>query len=174
VSNKTSKEHIKKLGTILVDFANAETTDEACIAYFRNIKTFLSFSPDFVERLEKVFPLKTSFYAPLNQIEFKLLNLISEKVRQIGSLDSQIGYIGYRLEDCNYKNNTLLLLQYHEEGGFCEGEPDFITTYDGPFPVPIDDIKDEIQNICHPDILGHIEELLDTDRQIHNKKMRFR
>ncbi len=164
MSNKTSKERVKKLGTILVDFANAKTTDEAFIAYFRNIKTFLSFSPDFVERIKKVFPLKSSFYALLNQTEFKLLNLISEKERKIRSLESQIGYIGYILEDCNYKNNTLLLLQYVS----CEGEPGY--DYDGPFIVPIDDIKDKIQNTCHPDVLGHIEELMETDRQIHNKK----
>jgi hypothetical protein len=44
-----SKETIRKHGQILVDFANAKDTNEACFEYFSNIQSFLDFSPKFLE-----------------------------------------------------------------------------------------------------------------------------
>jgi hypothetical protein len=40
---------------MVMDFINAETTDEACFTHFANIQDFLKFHPKFVEQAKGVF-----------------------------------------------------------------------------------------------------------------------
>jgi hypothetical protein len=47
------------LGQTILDFANAENTDEACFEHFENIQNIMKFSPNFQERAKKFYP----FYA---------------------------------------------------------------------------------------------------------------
>ncbi len=80
-----SKETIRKHGQILVDFANSENTDEACLSFFSNIQDFLSFSPGFDEHIKKVFPFLSPYTEPMNETEKKILELIlKEKKKKFG------------------------------------------------------------------------------------------
>lgn len=64
----------RRLGQLVVDFANAEDTVEPAHAYFENIQTVMGFSSDFADRAKAVFPSLRSFNS-LNKPKRKLLGL---------------------------------------------------------------------------------------------------
>ncbi len=81
--------------------------------------------------------------------------------------------LGYRFEGCDPKNKTLLLATVVYEGGIFEGEPDVTMTVDGPYPMTIDEIRDEMDDMegsLHPDVLRHINELMEVSQSIFNLK----
>ena len=55
-------ERERKKGQIVLDFINAETTDEACFNHFENVQELMDFSTDFAERLKEVYPLQVFKY----------------------------------------------------------------------------------------------------------------
>jgi len=56
MKSPTEKEIIKRYGQLIVDFTNAESTDEACFSFFEHIQKLLSFSPAFLKQIERIFP----------------------------------------------------------------------------------------------------------------------
>jgi hypothetical protein len=106
----------------------------------------------------------------MNETEKKLLDLILEEKKNIRSLDSQFEMLGYIFKGCDPKNKTLLLATYVCQGGIVEGEPDVTTTIEDPYPIPIDEIRDEIDDNLHPDVPRHINELMEVSQSIINLK----
>jgi hypothetical protein len=128
-----SKESIRAHGQILVDFANAENTDEACFAYFKNIQSSLGFSSKFDEQIKKNFPYMSSFSESMNEAEKELLELVLKEKLKLSFLNNQLNMIGYNLEDYDSQNKNLSLSQIHLDGGLYNGEPDVMVTKEGPF-----------------------------------------
>jgi hypothetical protein len=102
-----SKETIRAHAQILVDFANAENTDEACFAYFKNIQSFLGFSPKFDKQIKKNFPCMSSFTESMSEAEKELLELVLKEKLKLSFLNNQFDMIGYTLEGYDPQNCLL-------------------------------------------------------------------
>ena len=70
------------LGKLVVDFANAKTTDEACLGVLDNIQRVFrdSFSPSAIEELKNRFPRSDSVPPPADFTEAEILQSIEEKI----------------------------------------------------------------------------------------------
>lgn len=167
-----SIEVIRKRGKILADFANAKTTDEACLTYFRNIKDLLSFSPAFGDSVKELFPFLSTFLEPLKETERKIFDLIPKERQLLKILNEQFGLIGYDLKGCDTQNKTLSLSTISYVGGVTGGEVDFEISEEGPFAVRIDELNDEIEDfeILSPDVTDNINELMTITESINALK----
>jgi hypothetical protein len=131
-----SKETIRAHGQILVDFANAKTTDVACRYYFKNISNFFSFSPSFFLLIQKQFPFLYSFLSSINSADKKAIELINEKEFLLEVLEKPFSGALYAIKECSPKNNSLILaeLDVSEDGFFEKGQV--------PVSMPIDKIRE--------------------------------
>lgn len=66
-------------GQLLVDFANATSTDEAGLKYFENIQKAFDLPYSFIDEAKNIFPTLNDFYSALTKEEIKCLELISQK-----------------------------------------------------------------------------------------------
>jgi len=73
-------------GQVLVDFANAASTDEAGLKYFENIQKAFDLPYSFIDKAKNNFPTLKDFYSPLTKQEIKYLEQISE----IKTLENEI------------------------------------------------------------------------------------
>jgi hypothetical protein len=168
-----SKETIRAHGQIIVDFANAKNSDEACFTYFQNIKNFLDFSPNFDEQIKKNFPCKSSFIESFNEDEMELLELYLKQKLKIRSLNTQFQMIGHILEGCDSQNDKLLLLRCYPEGDLANGEIDVSVRYEGPYAYSCEELMEEIEGSLHPDVPKHINELMKIGQSIHGLRSKI-
>jgi hypothetical protein len=171
-----SREKTRAHGQILVDFANAKNTDQACFAYFNNIQRFLDFSQIFNEQIIDNFPSMGSFLESINETEKELLELILKEKSEIRSLNHQFEIIGYTLESYDPQNSNLSLSQIHLEGGVFNGEPDVTVTKEGPFVYSLEELEelmDEIEGSLHPDIPQNINDLMKIGQSIYDLKQKI-
>lgn len=66
-------------GQLLVDFANAGTTDEAGLKYFENVQKVFPFPSQFADIAKTNFPTLNGFHFSLNDSEMQCFELISEQ-----------------------------------------------------------------------------------------------
>lgn len=70
---------LRLYGQLMVDFANAGSTDEAGHKYFENLQKAFGFSPQFTDRAKENFPTVTAFNALLNDTEKNCFDLVLKK-----------------------------------------------------------------------------------------------
>ncbi len=75
--NLSPKEHDRLYGQAIVDFANAETSDDACYGSIENIQKIFNFSQDFPQKAKEGFSLVSliNITSSLNNTEKALFNL---------------------------------------------------------------------------------------------------
>lgn len=70
---------LRLYGQLIVDFANAGSTDEAGHKYFENLQKAFGLSPQFTDRAKENFPTVTAFNALLNDTEKNCFDLVLKK-----------------------------------------------------------------------------------------------
>ena len=156
----------KKFGKFIIDFANAESTENALLSCFRNLQHHFQFPADFYEMAKNVFPSIYVISALLNNNDKKLLEQILKKNAAISSLNEEFKPIKYAIE--NYdpisKTVSLMSLEWNRETDGNPSEDDhfglddpagggFLQTLkllglsivDGPVTISIDAIGGEIE-----------------------------
>jgi hypothetical protein len=170
----------KKHGKLLVDFANAEDTDEACISFLGYAHSLFSFTPNAVNQIKKAFPMRGSSSGLLGALNKKLLELFLEKKQLISELNERFSEINYAIDDYDPLNSTLSLVSLDWERGAADAlqEGDtfdaenfskggFLQTFkilglsivDGPVTIKIDAIKDEVETRMGSNTLAQINQL---------------
>ena len=71
----------KKFEQFLIDFTNAQDTENAVLSCFRNLEQHFAFPPDFYEMAKNLFPSINVISVLLNDDYKKLLELIIKKMR---------------------------------------------------------------------------------------------
>lgn len=85
MEKKELKHWRKSCGEFVIKFANAQTTDDALIIFFENIKKLFHYSPDFTEKAIRKHPTTSIFYN-----SFKTEMDAVELLEEIRSLQDQI------------------------------------------------------------------------------------
>jgi hypothetical protein len=178
---------MKVQGKILIDFANADSTDAACLTYLENIQALISFQPGFARRIQKTFPSLQSFLKPLNQTERTHLEFIANESKILADLNARFLNIDYELTGYDYYHRTLSLMSMKWErrtsdnetsdtasGREADGSSGFLNTLkmlgisavDGPIAVKIDAIADEIRDHMGKKTMDQITKLMNIGRNI--------
>ena len=76
----------------IVDFVDAETTDEACLKLIESIKKIQPFSPHFVEKARGAFPV-LSTYTALPKNEKILFDLFHEENKLLSKVGGTLAFI---------------------------------------------------------------------------------
>jgi len=180
-------DHSKKLGHLLVDFINADGTENALHSFLHNLQYNFSFSTDFYQRVKNLFPSINIFAASLNRDEYKLLELLLAKNRIVEKLNDQFKLINYGIENYDPFSRTISLtsLEWNhntagrgeKNGGADLLEPNgsgFLQTLrllglsivDGPVSIKIDAVKGEIEELLGPRAAGQISNLVEKGHEI--------
>ena len=86
----TERDRITKQA--IVDFIDAETTDDACLKLIASIEKIQTFSPHFVEKAQETFP-GLSTYTSLPENEKKLLDLFHEENSLLSKVGGTLAFI---------------------------------------------------------------------------------
>jgi hypothetical protein len=177
----------KMFGRLLVDFVNADGTENALHSFLYNLQSRFSFSTDFYERVKRLFPSINVFAASLTKNEQRLLELILIKNRILERLNTQFKLINYGIENYDPFGRTISLisLEWNRDniaGGQRTGrggpaEPNSegflqmlnllgLSIVDGPVSIKIDAIKGEIENLLGPLAAGEITNLIEAGHAI--------
>jgi len=170
----------KKHGKLLVDFANAEDTDEACLSFLGNIHGLFSVTPKTVDQIKKTFPLLGSGSGLPGGSDKELLELLLEKKQLITKLNERFSEINYAIDDYDPLKSTLSLMSLDweraavdplQEGDALDAEDfdngGFLQTFkmlglsivDGPVTIKIDAIKEEVETRMGANTLAQINHL---------------
>jgi hypothetical protein len=182
-----NSDHSKKFGHLLVDFINADSTENALHSFLYNLQSHFSFSTDFYERVKHLFPSINIFAAALNKDEYRLLELILMKNRIVEKLNDQFKLINYSIENYDPFSRTLSLMSLEwnrdtigkgeKQGVMGPAEPSgggFLQTLnllglsivDGPVSIKIDAVKGEIEDLLGPLAAGQITNLIEAGHAI--------
>lgn len=103
----------KLCGKLLVDFANADTSDEAGFDFISNVQKVFEYPPQFTYKAQRKFPELKSFFNEFDSSEKVLLDLFIEEINtEQGLTDKGLkvfleGY-EYDLEDYKYEESRKL------------------------------------------------------------------
>ena len=182
-----NSDHSRKFGHLLVDFINADGTENALQSFLYNLHSHFSFSTDFYERVKHLFPSINIFAAALNKDEYTLLELILMKSRIVEKLNDQFKLINYSIKNYDPFSRTLSLMSLEcnratvgkreKEGAMGPAESNgsgFLQTLnllglsiaDGPVSIKIDAIKGEIEELLGPLAAGQLTNLIEAGHAI--------
>jgi len=160
-----SKERIKSYRQILVDFCNAQTSDEACLTLFRNLQNLFSFSSNFAEKMEENYPSLKKLYSCFNETERELFDLVLEGERLKWRLNSELS-IHDRISLYFYPDSNQLILRLHDSSEY--GNPIY---YDFSLPKDIDLFRTKFisdYGYNYRKFKKLIEKLIDVSKRIQN------
>jgi hypothetical protein len=151
----------RKMGQIVVDFANAETTDAACFKHFENMQKFMAFSSDFAERAREAYPAFYRLHSSLTDPEREFLRLTIEKQNFHGWLNRALEDLGFFI--VSYDPKTSLHIVKIEFGWDDRVGGSSVR-------MTVDEFKDEIRNDSEvglpPTTLDLIDEFVEAEKQI--------
>lgn len=171
----------KQFGQLFVDFANADTTENAVISYFENLHRYFSFSDEVCHLVKNLYPSLNGIAALLGRTEKALLELILRKNGIINRLNDQFKAIKYRVEsyDPLSGNISLISLAWNRRrngdlpendymgrddcsGGFLETLKMLgLSIVDGPVIIKIDAVKNEIEGLLGLEAADCLNQLID-------------
>jgi hypothetical protein len=177
----------KKFEQFIIDFANAQGTENAVLSCFRNLENHFNFSTDFYEMAKNLFPSINVISILLNDNDKKLLEQIIVKNAVINRLNEQFKSINYAIENYDPLSRTvsLMSLDWNRDtnGGLPKNSPaaqneagggGFLQTLkmlglsivDGPVTIKIDAIKSEIEALLGEQASEQISRLMEVGHTI--------
>jgi len=180
---------MKKYGQFLVDFANADGTENAVLACFNNLQQNFSFPPDFYDMVKNLYPSLNVISALLSNADKKLLEQILIKSAILTRLNEQFKPINYAIENYDPLSRTvsLMSLEWNRDsnGGISEdnqighddpGGGGFLQTLkllglsivDGPVTIQIDVVKGEIKSLLGSQAADQLNQLMEVGHVIED------
>lgn len=101
--------HDKLCGELIVDFANAKTSDEAGLKFIANIQKIFDFSPQFTAEAQNKFPKLSNFKSSFNTQEWEILELFTEIISLLVQDATHFPNIGLDGYDFYFPDEKLLV-----------------------------------------------------------------
>jgi hypothetical protein len=178
-----STELSKEKGLLLVDFVNADSSEDAVLALLSNLQRHFSFSAEFYELAKNLYPSINVIAALLSQADKQLLEQIQKKNAIISKANERFKSINYAIENYDPLSKTVSLtsLDWNRDNhsGISQGNqitPDepgdggFLETLkllglsivDGPITINIDVVKSEIDALLGPQAADQLNQLAEV------------
>lgn len=125
-------------GQAIIDFVNADTTDEAVFGFFDNVSRIFGFPTTFMKQAKKAFPSKANLSLSLGEPEKTFLELFVEEKNLRSSIKRTLDTTCYDLLDYDREKRKVTLQQYRkvEEKNGKQKKTDFSK----PIVIRINDI----------------------------------
>jgi hypothetical protein len=187
--------HTTKYGQFLVDFANADSTENAVLSCFNNLQQNFSFPPDFYEMVKNLYPSMNVIAVLLSEADQKLLEQVLKKNAIISGLNELFKSINYTIEDYDPLSRTVSLMSLEwnravngdlpQDSAGDPGDPDgggFLQTLkllglsivDGPVTIKIDAIGTEIKTLLGSQAGEQIQRLIEVGHVIEELIIDFK
>ena len=177
VTGGAMNEHERLCGQAVIDFANAESLDEAVSKHFQHVAHIMRFEEGFLEKAKKHFP---SWFrvGPKNEAERDFLEVAVREEGLRRDLNRRLKILNpihrYEVKTCNSSDGTLTMIAWHfENGQWVYGKPGIDGVYTNPFTETFEEFRDRIRGHAwaksetHGDIL---HELWDINKQLETFK----
>jgi len=165
-------EEERKLGQVVVDFANAETTDAACYKHFENMQEIMAFSTDFAERLKEAYPAFYPLYFSLTEAERGFIELILGKNADKSHVNQKLETLAYEID---YDPETSILTVW-ELDAHADVDPDGLVSggffRDKQFEMTVEEFKDEYLG-SYGSFWDSLDEYIEIEKQISKAKPSF-
>ena len=170
-------EHERLCGQAVIDFANAESMDEAVSRHFKHVAHIMRFEEGFLEKAKKHFP---SWFrvGPRNEAERGFLEVAVREEELRRDLNKRLKILNpihrYEVKTCNSSDGTLTMIAWRfEDGQWVYGKPGVDGVYTNPFTETFEEFRDRIR--CHvwasSETHGDIfHEPWDINKQLENFK----
>ena len=169
-------DHERLCGQAVIDFANADSTDEACAKHFENMARIMAFGEGFIEKVTETFP-SLARITPRSEPEAKCFELMVEEERIKKFLSDQFYNCLTWLKDYNYVNETVeVTIQLVEDGGFVDGKPDFSVSYDTDrwkISLVKEVYKNELGRLLRHDTFDELDKLMTIGKSLESMKAQF-
>jgi hypothetical protein len=113
-----AKKRIDLCGNAIVDFLNADTTDEACISLIPKIQIEYKFSPNFTKNAHNKFPFLDHIFEPieddLHQGLRRMIDLHFKYWAELDLIDYAVEKLCLRVDEYDFRNDKLILLTEQE------------------------------------------------------------
>ena len=177
----------KKYGQFIVDFANADSTENAVLACFTSLQRLFGFSAEFYDMVKNLYPSINSIAVLLTEVDKKLLEQILKKNAIIRRLNEQFKSINYAIENYDPISSTvsLMSLEWNRDsnGGLTEdnqidhddpGGSGFLETLkllglsivDGPVTIKMDAVQGEIEALLGSLAVDQLNRLIEVGHDI--------
>jgi hypothetical protein len=135
--------NIRLFGQIVLSFANASTTDEACYNLFDLAKEAFGFSRQFSHRARKEFPSLSLFLSSLTRNERIFIKLLIQERKILDFLNDQFGLINIRVDDYDFIKQSLSLRDIRVHASLEDGKLNSDIEYSSSYELNVDDISVE-------------------------------
>jgi hypothetical protein len=164
LSHFKSKKNFDHYGQLIVNFANAQNSDEAIISLINGTKKIFNFSQSFVKQAQNDLPLLRKFKSSLIKPEKILIRSIIVEESKKGFLRSQFELLNLKLEGYDSEKETLVFREMTFHASLEEKEIDGEIEYSKPFAKPISQIGGEEWKQMKPWTLGESQKLIKIGR----------
>ncbi|PQP33234.1 hypothetical protein C6A36_00350 [Desulfobacteraceae bacterium SEEP-SAG10] len=170
MTHLTSEKQIKLYGQLIVNFANARNTDEACTELINGIYQAFNFSSNFLEQSEKILPSLRKFESNFSKQEKVLMRLILAEKDIKGFLNTQFDLLGQYLIDYDTDKKTLTFQDIIYHPTVENGHVDADVERSKPYTIHIEDIDSHEWEMMKPWTFKEVKRLM----KLGNVKKRFR
>lgn len=168
----------RQMGQIVLDFANAETTDAACFKHFENVQEFAEktkpFSLDFAERAKETFPAFHPLHSSLTNSEREFLRLTIQKQELKSFVNRDLESAEFGIECYETETSALTVLALDFDFDFLEGSAQGGVSGSTPVEMTVDEFKHEIKadvgTMLPSGIIDGIDEFVEIENQISTLK----
>lgn len=170
-------EHNRLCGQAVIDFANAESMDEAVSTHFQHVAHIMRFEEGFLEKAKKHFP---SWFrvGPKSEAERDFLEAAVREEGLRRDLNKRLKILNpihrYEVKTCNSSDGTLTMIAWHfENGQWVYGKPGVDGGYTNPFTETFEEFRDRIRSHAWANSETHgdiVQELWDIDKQLETFK----
>ncbi|HVO84199.1 MAG TPA: hypothetical protein VMU60_07235 [Syntrophobacteria bacterium] len=170
-------EHERLCGQAVVDFANAESMDEAVSKHFQHVAHIMRFDAGFLEKAKKHFP---SWFrvGPKSEAERDFLEAAVREEGLRRDLNKRLNILNpiHRCEvkTCNSLDGTVTMIAWHfKNGQWVYGKPGVDGVYTNPFTETLEEFMDRIKGHAWANSETHgdiFDELPDVNLQLETFK----
>jgi hypothetical protein len=167
----------RQKGQIVMDFANAETTDAACLEHFENMQKLMAFSTDFAERMKEAYPAFYPLYSSLTESERGFIKLILREDSCKYLLNQDLEALAYEIDRYDPETSILTVWELGAHADFHDGLASGGFFRDKRFEMTVEEFKDEIEGhvggMLQGGFLDDLDDYIEIEKQMPKAKPSF-
>jgi hypothetical protein len=141
------RKKLRSYGQLVCNFANAKTTDYACLNLFQDIQNIHELSSTFSKEIQGVFPSLTKKDLSLDDSEMQLIHIIQLQKKLKADIRRDLEKVGYDFDIYDPKERSVMIDPVYREGQDpIRGEPGVLTYPLDAEKLNLEEFKDRFRD----------------------------